>query len=131
VDRSDSSSSDDGWTTISRAKGANIRFGSANVPLISPMLSSSDPGAAQTTTPWPATVVGSNSFGSATEAKPNANEANHTRVVYKNLLDEETDPTLVDQPIDTESLQRPTVTASQLKSWISSQPVARQLWYSK
>jgi hypothetical protein len=88
------------------------------------MLSSSDPGAAQTTTPWPATVVGSNSFGSATEAKPNANEANHTRVVYKNLLDE-TDPTLVDQPIDTESLQRPTVTASQLKSWINSQPVAR------
>jgi hypothetical protein len=125
VDRSDSSSSDDGWSTISRAKGANIRFGSANVPLISPMLSSSDPGAAQTTTPWPATVVGSNSFGSATEAKPNANEANHTRVVYKNLLDEETDPTLVDQPIDTESLQRPTVTASQLKSWINSQPVAR------
>jgi hypothetical protein len=89
------------------------------------MLSSSDPGAAQTTTPWPATVAGSNSFGSATEAKPNANEANHTRVVYKNLLDEETDPALVDQPIDTESLQRPTVTASQLKRWINGHPVAR------
>jgi nucleoprotein TPR len=60
------------------------------------------------------------------ELKQKPSEANNATVVYKNLLDEETlNPALLNQPIDTESLPRPTVTASQLKSWINSNPVAK------
>jgi nucleoprotein TPR len=58
-----------------------------------------------------------------TGTKPS--EANNTTVVYKDLLDETLNPALLNQPIDTEALPRPTITAAQLKSWINGNPVAR------
>ncbi|KAL5113381.1 Protein mlp1 [Pleosporales sp. CAS-2024a] len=49
-------------------------------------------------------------------------------IVYKNLLDEETaDSNKATQPIDTESLARPTVTASELKIWINNNQAARSV----
>jgi nucleoprotein TPR len=60
------------------------------------------------------------------ELKENPKEANNATVVYKDLLTEETlNPALLNQPIDTENLPRPSVTASQLKVWINSNPVAK------
>lgn len=50
---------------------------------------------------------------------------NGATVIYKDLLDEETNAALLSKPVDTESLPRPSVTAQQLKSWINSNPVAR------
>jgi nucleoprotein TPR len=51
---------------------------------------------------------------------------NNATVVYKNLLDEETsNPALLNKPIDTEGLARPTVTASEFKVWINKNDVAR------
>jgi nucleoprotein TPR len=60
------------------------------------------------------------------EAPQQPVEGNNATVVYKNLLDEETsNPALVNKPIDTEGLARPTVTASEFKVWINKNDVAR------
>jgi nucleoprotein TPR len=58
------------------------------------------------------------------ESREKPNESNATTVVYKDLLDEETS-TVLNKPIDTEGLLRPTVNALQLKAWINGNPGAK------